>query len=83
MLQDGGRHYVYGLGLLAAISDADGSPTYYLQDGLGSVTGLTDLMGGSGAGAALHGDRRRLRPDGAGRVHARFLGAVTNHRPFW
>ncbi|MBI3977257.1 MAG: RHS repeat-associated core domain-containing protein [Chloroflexi bacterium] len=45
VLQDGSRHYVYGLGLLAAIGDADGSPTYYLQDGLGSVTGLTDLSG--------------------------------------
>jgi len=44
VLQDGTNTYVYGLGLISA-TDGAGVQTYFLYDGLGSTTGLTDGSG--------------------------------------
>ncbi len=48
-LQDGTNTYVYGLDLISA-TDGAGMQTYYLYDGLGSTTDLTDGSGNSTAG---------------------------------
>ena len=42
VLQDETNAYVYGLDLISA-TDSGGSQTYFLHDGLGSVTDLTDI----------------------------------------
>ena len=44
VLQDGPNTYVYGLDLISA-TDGGGAQTYFLYDGLGSTTGLTDGVG--------------------------------------
>ncbi len=44
VLQDGANTYVYGLDLISA-TDGAGVQTYFLYDGLGSTTGLTDGSG--------------------------------------
>ena len=44
VLQDGTNTYVYGLDLISA-TDGSGAQTYFLYDGLGSTTGLTDGQG--------------------------------------
>jgi RHS repeat-associated protein len=44
VLQDGTNTYVYGLNLIAAI-DGSNNETYYMYDGLGSTTELTDAVG--------------------------------------
>ena len=44
VLQDGTNTYVYGLGLISA-TDASGTQTYFLHDGLGSTVALTDGSG--------------------------------------
>lgn len=44
VLQDGANTYVYGLDLISA-TDSGGAQTYFLYDGLGSTTGLTDGSG--------------------------------------
>jgi RHS repeat-associated protein len=44
VLQDGTNTYVYGLDLISA-TDGSGDQTYFLYDGLGSVTDLTDDEG--------------------------------------
>jgi len=44
VLQDGVNSYVYGLDLVASL-DADNTRTFYLYDGLGSTTNLTDASG--------------------------------------
>jgi hypothetical protein len=44
VLQDGTNTYVYGLDLISA-TDGQGDQTYFLYDGLGSVTDLTDDEG--------------------------------------
>lgn len=49
VLQDGTNTYVYGLDLISA-TDSAGVQTYFLYDGLGSTTDLTDANGNSVAG---------------------------------
>lgn len=44
VLQDGEITYVYGLDLISA-TDSQGAQTYFLHDGLGSVTDVTDGSG--------------------------------------
>ncbi len=44
VLQDDDNTYVYGLDLISA-TDSSGTQTYYLYDGLGSTTSLTDGNG--------------------------------------
>ena len=44
VLQDGTNTYVYGLDLISA-TDGGGDQTYFLYDGLGSTTDLTDDEG--------------------------------------
>ena len=44
VLQDGENTYVYGLDLISA-TDSQGDQTYFLYDGLGSVTDVTDEGG--------------------------------------
>ncbi|MEX2392245.1 MAG: RHS repeat-associated core domain-containing protein [Dehalococcoidia bacterium] len=44
ILDDGTNQYVYGLSLIAAVDGSD-SETYFVYDGLGSVTALTDDAG--------------------------------------
>jgi YD repeat-containing protein len=44
VLQDGENTYVYGLALISA-TDGQGDQVYYLYDGLGSVTEVTDENG--------------------------------------
>ncbi len=51
VLQDGTNTYVYGLDLISA-TDGSGVQTYFLYDGLGSTTDLTD---GSGVVTAGYG----------------------------
>ncbi len=51
ILQDGTNTYVYGLDLISA-TDAGGVQTYYMYDGLGSTTDLTD--GGGNVAAAIY-----------------------------
>ncbi|MFQ6019243.1 MAG: RHS repeat protein, partial [Dehalococcoidia bacterium] len=51
VLQDGTNTYVYGLDLISA-TDGGGAQTYFLYDGLGSTTDLTDGSGSVIAGYA-------------------------------
>lgn len=44
LLQDNDNTYVYGIGLISA-TDNSGTQTYYLADGLGSVTDIRDAFG--------------------------------------
>src|SRR5207247_4899908 len=48
VLQDGANTYVYGLDLISATDNA-GTQTYFLHDGIGSTTDLTDGSGNSTA----------------------------------
>jgi len=59
------RQYIHGPGIdepLAILGEEEGEYTYYLQDGLGSVTGLVDAKGGDLLGiydyAAFGGERK-------------------------
>lgn len=49
VVQDGTNTYVYGLDLISA-ADGSGAQTYFLYDGLGSTTDLTDGSGNTVAG---------------------------------
>jgi RHS repeat-associated protein len=71
VLQDGANTYVYGLGLISA-TDAASSQSYFLYDGLGSTTGLTN-------GSATLTDTYSYDVFGAVRSHS---GSSTNYWQF-
>jgi len=73
VLQDGTNTYVYGLDLISA-TDSGGAQTYFLHDGLGSTTGLTDGSGNVTATYTYDAFGKSLSEPGTSANYWRFTG---------